>query len=105
MLRIYDDVLAMVRDAAVTVDAIARRDPGLADQMRRAAQSVALNCGEGMYSRGRNEGARFQTALGSMRETLSCIEVATAFGYIAKPDAKVLDRIDKILATLYRLVH
>ena len=105
MLRIYDDILTMIREVAPTLDAIAKRDPKLADQMRRAAQSVALNTAEGMHSRGRNEGARFQTALGSMRETLSCIEVAAAFGYVAPPDAPLRDRIDKILATLYRLVH
>ena len=81
MLRIYNDVLLMIRDVVPVLDAIGRRDPQLADQMRRAAQSVALNCGEGMHSRGRNEGARFQSALASMRETLSCIEVATAFRY------------------------
>jgi hypothetical protein len=76
------------------------------DAARRLRRwSVVLNAGEGMYSRGKNAGARFQTSLGSMRETLACIEVATAFGYIIKPEPKVLDRIDKIQATLFRLVH
>jgi four helix bundle protein len=105
MLKIYGEMLVMLRDVRPVIEALEKRDAGLADQMRRAAQSVVLNAAEGCYSRGRNSGARFQTSLASMRETLACIEVGSAFGYFAMPDSAVLDRIDKIMATLYRLVR
>ena len=52
--------------------------------MRRASSSVALNLAEGMYSRGEVRTARYHTALGSMRETQSCLEVAKAFTQAAE---------------------
>ena len=72
--------------------------------MRRAASSVALNVSEGMYSRGRNRGARYPSAMGSMRETLSCIEVALALGYVNEVDPGLLGRIDHVMGTLFKLV-
>jgi hypothetical protein len=60
------------------VATIEARDGDLARQMRRAMASVALNIAEGQGSRGGNQRARFATALGSMRETKACIDVAEA---------------------------
>ena len=105
MLEIYDEMLVMIREVAPIIEAIGRRDSALADQMRRAAQSVVLNCAEGMHARGRNSGLRFATSLGSMRETLACIEVSEAFGYVAAPAPALRDRIDKIMRTLWRLTR
>ena len=56
-----------------------------------------------MYSRGRNQPARYHTALGSIRETLSCIEVGVALGYLEVVDGGLRDRIDRIVATLYKV--
>jgi len=82
---------------------IERKDPDLGRQMRRAVCSVPLNVSEGMYSRGKNQAARYHTAMGSMRETLACIEVGMALGYVNTVDASCLDKIDRIVATLYKL--
>ena len=103
MLRIYDVVLGIVKDVRPLLEAIEHKDPDLARQMRRATTSVALNTAEGMGSRGRNREVRYHSALGSMREALSCIEVSVALGYLAEADAKLLDRIDHVLATLHKL--
>ena len=103
MLRIYSVILEIVKELQPVIGNIERRDPDLARQMRKAASSVALNVSEGMYSRGKNRGARYHTAMGSMRETLSCIEVGMALGYMGAVDAALLDRIDRIVATLYKL--
>ena len=84
MLRIYDVILTVVGELKPVIGQIERRDADLARQMRRAAASVALNTAEGMYSQGRNKGARYHTAMGSMRETLACIEVGVALGYVAR---------------------
>ena len=105
MLRIYDEMLVMLRELVPMIEAIGRRDASLGDQMRRAEQSVVLNAAEGCDSRGRNASARFQSSLASLRETCACIDVALLFGYVSTPDARVMDRIDKIRATLFRLVH
>jgi four helix bundle protein len=103
MLRIYGVVLEVVREVRPLIELIERKDPDLARQMRRAACSVALNISEGMYSRGKNRGARYHTAMGSMRETLSCIEVSVALGYVQGVDASLQARIDHVLGTLHKL--
>jgi four helix bundle protein len=71
-------------------------------QLRRAAPSIILNVGEGMYSRGRNRQVRYHSALGSARETFSCVEVAEAFGYVDDVDA-FRNRFNHIIGTLARL--
>ena len=72
--------------------------------MRRAASSVALNLGEGSYIGGGLERARSRTALGSMAEVKSVVLVAEAFGYVDAVGAARMDRIDKVIATLRKLV-
>jgi len=103
MLKIYAVILEVVREVRPVIVEIERKDPDLGRQMRRATCSVALNVSEGMYSRGKSQAARYHTAMGSMRETLSCIEVGMALGYVGGVDAALLDRIDRIVATLYKL--
>jgi four helix bundle protein len=82
MLRIYDDMLPALRTMRKLVTAIERRDSDLAWQLRRAASSVALNIAEGSGSSGGNRTARYRTAPGSARETLACLRVAEACGYV-----------------------
>ncbi len=103
MLRIYGVILEVVGELRGVIGEIERKDPDLARQMRRAASSVALNVSEGMYSRGKNRGARYHTAMGSMRETLACVEVGVALGYVEGIDASLFDSIDRIMATLTKL--
>jgi four helix bundle protein len=103
MLRIYPVVLETLSDLKGVMAQIERRDSDLARQLRRAAASVALNLSEGMYSRAGNRRARYQSALGSARETLSCLEVARAFGYVASVDAGVVGSLHRIIGTLVRL--
>jgi four helix bundle protein len=107
-LMIYDTALEMVR----SVSAVARRversdpDPDLARQMRRACTSVPLNLAEGMHSQGRNRSARLYNSMGSAKETLACLDVSAAAGYVEEHEvAGERDRIDRIVATLYRLIH
>ena len=103
MLNIYAVILEVVRTLQPVIVEIERKDPDLGRQMRRATCSVPLNVSEGMYSRGKSQALRYHTAMGSMRETLSCIEVGMALGYVREVDASILDRIDRVVATLYKL--
>jgi len=105
MLRIYDVVLEVMTALRPVMATIERRDPDLARQMRRAATSVPLNISEGSLSRGRNRPARYATAMGSMRETLSCMEVAMALGYIDQIDAALRRQIDHVLGTLHKVAR
>jgi four helix bundle protein len=105
MLTIYPVILQTISDLRPQLERIERHDRDLGRQMRRAASSVALNVAEGQYSRGRNRAARYHTALGSARETMACLEVAVALGYLDRADADVMDRLGRIVGTLVRLVR
>jgi len=103
MLRIYPVVLDVVRDLKPAVDAIAQRDSDLAGQMRSALQSVVLNISEGMGSRAGIRRARYQTALGSIREVLACIDVGAIFGYVPPLSPEAANRCGHVVGTLVRL--
>jgi four helix bundle protein len=104
MLHIYPVVLDVLQELRGIIAQVQRRDADLTRQLRRCAASVALNLGEGMYSRGRIRSARYHTALGSAREVLSCLEVAHAFGYVPALDLALVAKLNRIIGTLVRLV-
>ena len=105
MLSVYPVVLDFITGLRPLLAQIERRDRDLGRQLRRASSSVALNLAEGMYSRGELRTARYHTALGSMRESWSCLEVAQAFGYVRAIDAGMLAQVNRIIGTLVRLVE
>jgi hypothetical protein len=56
-------------------------------------------------SRGGTRRERYQNALGSARETVACLDVAEALGYVGRLDAGVRDRLDFICGTLVKNVR
>ena len=105
MLRIYSDMLDWLEELAALIDRIARHDPDLARQLRRASRSVVLNTAEGMDARGRNKSAKYTIALSEMRESYAALEVSVRLRYIAPLDAGFEGRSQKIIGTLYRLAY
>jgi four helix bundle protein len=103
-LRIYPVVLDLVRRLAPVVRLLRGRSSVLADQLERALVSIPLNVAEGAYSRGRNKQARYQTAAGSAREALACLEVAEAMGFIGPIDPRLAALFNQVIGTLVRLV-
>ena len=103
MLRIYPVIVEMLRGLAPVMREIERRDADLARQMRRASASVALNVGEGMGSFDGNKRLRYRSALGSMRETATCVDVAVAMGYLGEIDGDLAKRMHAVTGTLVRL--
>jgi four helix bundle protein len=88
------------------VEQIELRDKSLADQLRRAATSAALNTAEGNRRDGRDRAARFRIAAGECAEAATAVQVATAWGYV--PDAAgtaALTLADRLCAMLWRLRH
>ena len=83
---------------------IKRQDRSLADQLTRAASSVALNIAEAAYSDPGNKRARLFTAAGSANETRAALRVAIAWSYLSQVEATVpLGLLDRILAILWAL--
>jgi len=104
-LKIYSVILETIVMLRVEMEAIGRKDRDLENQLRRAAASIALNVSEGSCSQGRNVRARFHTALGSAQETLACVEVAVALGYITALRPEIAQRMGHIIGTLRKLVR
>ena len=105
MLRIYTTVIDVLRELRPIATRIEACDRDLARQLRRAASSMALNASEGSGCSGGTRRERYRNALGSARETGACLDVALAFGYVDEIDTKLLDALDHVRATLFRIVR
>ena len=85
---------------------IKKQDKSLADQLARAASSIALNVAEADYSDGGNKRARLFTAAGSANETRAALRVAAEWGYLAVEEAATAQALlDRIIALLWKLTH
>ena len=105
-MKTYELALDTVRDIARINPIIARNDADLAHQLRRCSMSVPLNINEGMYSRGKNRGARLTDAMASAKESVACLEVAAAVGYVDADAIKpCLNQLDHLVAALWNMVH
>jgi four helix bundle protein len=105
MLRIYDVIVEVLEGLRPVVVQIEMHDKDLGRQLRRAATSVLLNCGEGSGSSGGTRRERYRNALGSARETGACLDAAMALGYVEGVDAALLDRLDHVRAVLVKNVR
>jgi four helix bundle protein len=85
---------------------LAALDAKLADQLRRAAQSVCLNIAESNRRANDDRRYRFRIALGSAAEVASCIDVAVAFRYVGEREhAEAYALVDRLRAMTYRLAN
>lgn len=88
------------------IGTIQRQDRSLADQLRRAASSVALNIAESDYSDPGNKRARLFTAAGSAGETRAALRLAVAWGYCPVDRSREAEALtDRIIAMLWRLTR
>ena len=92
--NVHERARRVVRDLRPIVEIIRQRDAKLADQLRRAAQSVVLNTAEGRGNVGGNARLRFSTACGSAKEVRAALGVASDWGYV---DARRVARLDREL--------
>lgn len=98
--------MEMLIEIGPLLEELKRRDRGLEDQARRAAQSVALNISEGNRREGRDRNAHFRIAAGSAAETRTAVRIAIAWRYVdAARAARVDELLDRELAMLWRLTH
>jgi four helix bundle protein len=104
MFIAYEVSLELITALRPIVPAIERHDRDLADQLRRAASSIALNLAEGNQSAKGNRQKHFAIAHGSASEVRAALQTAVAWGWIDVASAApgVLDRL---MALLWRLRH
>ncbi|MBT8464802.1 MAG: four helix bundle protein [Myxococcales bacterium] len=103
-MNVYDRARGVVRELAPLVHSIREHDRSLADQLKRAAQSVVLNIAEARGNDAGNARARFSTACGSAKEVRAALNVASDWSYIERHRATVLDeRLDEVCAITWCL--
>ena len=100
----YEVALEMVSALRPSVEALARRDRDLADQVRGAAASVVLNLTEGARRAGKDRLHFFRISAGSAAEVRAALKVAQAWGQLGSM-AEVESLLDRVLAMLWRLTH
>ena len=98
------EVMLSVLELLGPIEAKVRRhNASLAKQMTRAAESVALNLGEG---RCREDGDRrrcYEIAAGSASELTAALRIAHLRGYV---DMAAIDaQLDRVRAMLYKLTR
>lgn len=81
---IFEHFLSIVELAQPVVALISRKDKDLGAQLRRALSSIGLNLAEGLGNRAGNARLRFETALGSLRESVAALRIGVAWGYVAQ---------------------
>jgi four helix bundle protein len=108
MFICYQVSIELVQHLRDLVPIIKRHDRDLADQLHRAATSVALNLAEGQRLSAGNQRKHYEIALGSANEVKAALDVAAAWGYTSDTQATQLaarGTLDRLLALLWRLNH
>ena len=103
----YEVAREIVRAVAPMIGQIARRDPDLAKQIRKALPSIPMNIAEGRRRSGRDRIYHYDVAAGSADEVSTALDSAEAMGYLGRSsnldEAQLL--LDRDLAMLWRLTH
>ena len=98
--------LDLIRDLVPLLKRIGHSNPDLARQLRKAADSIALNIAEGRRRAGGDRLHLWRIAAGSTDEVRACLHVAEAWGILTDQQlTTALQTIDRIAAMLYRLTH
>ena len=103
MLIIYETMVSVIAGLRPVV----AQNRGSRPEYGASAEAGGEQCGaeplEGSGSSAGTRRERYRNALGSARETGSCLDVALAFGYVEQADGRLLDALDKVRATLVKV--
>jgi four helix bundle protein len=101
------EISLTVLDQLATVEPkIRQRRKSLADEIGRAAESIALNVSEARQRAGLDRADLFRRAAGSAGELTTALRIAKARGYITHADYAAIDAVlDRVRAMLWKLTH
>ena len=98
--------LSTISHLRSVLPSVRSRDTQLANQVRDAASSIALNLAEGNRRQGRDRIHLWNIASGSAEEVRVALRVAIAWGYLPQQRvAEALGRLDHLQAVLWKLTH
>jgi four helix bundle protein len=98
--------LTVLEQLASVETKVRQRRKSLADEIGRAAESVALNVSEARQRAGLDRADLFRRAAGSASELTTALRIARARGYITTADFATVDAsLDRVRAMLWRLTH
>jgi len=105
-MKILDSLVEMVRVVHQLAGRVAQHDRDMAQQIKRASTSAALNASEGLYAKAGKRRSRLEDAVNSARETLMALRLAGACGYLPEAEATAAAReVDSIVAVLWTLAY
>ena len=103
---LYDVVLMLIAELRPIVERLRQRDRDQALQLKKAANSILSNVGEGSRRQGRDRLQHWNIAAGSAGEVRVQIEASIAWGDLDQDLTKnALDLLDRALAMLWRMSH
>jgi len=93
-----------IRLVTPIADRIATRSASIADELRRASESVARNLGEGRRRAGADRTYHFRVAAGSADEAITSLRIAEARGLVTRDEyAPAWAALDRVLALTWPL--
>ena len=105
-MKILDSLVEVVRLVHGLAERVARHDRDLAQQMRRASTSSALNASEGVYAKAGKRRSRLEDAVNSARETMMALKLAGACEYLPTGEvAAAVAHVDEVIAVLWTLAY
>ena len=98
--------IAVLERVAPIEAKVRTRRKSLADEIGRAAESIALNVSEGRQRAGLDRTDFYRRAAGSAAELTTALRVARIRGCISGDDfARIDEVLDRVRAMLWRLTH
>jgi four helix bundle protein len=98
--------LVVLEQLAPLEPKLRQKRKSLADEIGRAAESVALNVSEARQRAGLDRADLFRRAAGSASELTTALRIAKARGYITVAEHGAVEAaLDRVRAMLWRLTH
>ena len=105
-LEVLEVALEMIGALRAPVARLRQADRDLADQLRDAASSVALNIAEGAGRVGKDRPHHYRVAAGSNLEVAAALRVAVAWGDLEAAEVQAaLELGRRVGAMLWRMTH